>query len=103
MARLLIIGFIWLGCAAAWAILASSLTIRSADTSSDRGEEMHGLWGSPLYQRPPRATYTVETLREETKTVQREGEAPNTTTTKRRVLADVAVPLERSELAADFA
>lgn len=102
MSRLLIIGFIWLGCSAAWAILGSSLTIRSADTSSSRGEEVHGLWGSPLYQRPPRATYTTETLREESKTVQREGEAPVTTTTKRRVLTEVDVPLERSALAADF-
>jgi len=55
MSRLLIIGFIWLGCTLAWSILGSSLTIRSADTSSARGEEVYGLWGGPLYQEPPQA------------------------------------------------
>jgi len=34
MARLLIIGFIWLGCAAAWAILASSLTMQIVNSNA---------------------------------------------------------------------
>jgi hypothetical protein len=102
MSRLLVIGFIWLGCTVAWSILGSSLTVRSADTSSARSEEVHGLWGGPLYQEPPKAFYTAESIREEKKTVQREGEDPVTTTTTKRVLTNIDVPLEASDLSADF-
>lgn len=42
MVRLLVIGFIWLGCTVAWAILGSSLAVRSEDTSNARVEEAHG-------------------------------------------------------------
>ena len=100
MIRLLAIGFIWLGCTIAWAILGSSLTVRSEDTSNARGEEVHGLWGGPLYQEPPKAFYTTESIREEKKTVQHEGEEPVTTTTTQRVLTDIDVPLEASDLTA---
>jgi hypothetical protein len=103
MSRLLIIGFIWLGCTLAWSILGSSLTIRSADTSSARGEEVYGLWGGPLYQEPPQAFYTAASTREEKKTVEREGEDPVTTTTTQRVLTNVDVPLEASDLSAKLA
>jgi len=90
MSRLLVIGFIWLGCTVAWSILGSSLTIRSADTSSARSEEVHGLWGGPLHQQPVQGSYTVESVQEETKTVQREGEQPVMTTVARRVLTSEA-------------
>ena len=102
MSRLLVIGFIWFGCTVAWSILGSSLTIRSDDTSSARSEEVHGLWGGPLYQEPPRAFYPSMSIREEQKTVQREGEDPVTTTTTKRVLANIDLPLEASDLSADF-
>ncbi|MFW2388768.1 MAG: inner membrane CreD family protein [Polyangiales bacterium] len=103
MVRLLIIGFIWLGCTAAWSILGSSLTVRSTDTSSARSAEVHGLWGGPLYQQPVEASYTVERIQHETKTVEREGEDPVKTTVARRVKSDVEVPLEASDLDAGFA
>lgn len=103
MSRLLIIGFIWLGCTLAWSILGSSLAVRSDDTSSARGEEVHGLWGGPLYQEPPRAFYTAASTRKEKKTVEREGEDPVTTTTTHRVLTNVDVPLEASDLSAKLA
>lgn len=103
MARLLIIGFIWLGCTAAWSILGASLTVRSTDTSSARSEEVHGLWGGPLYQQPVDASYTVERIEHETKTVERDGEAPVKTTVARRVKSDVLVPLEGSDLGAEVA
>jgi len=102
MSRLLVIGFIWLGCTVAWSILGSSLTIRSADTSSARSEEVHGLWGGPLHQQPLQASYTVESVEEESKTVQREGEEPVMTTVARRVLTSVDVPLEGSDLEVAF-
>ncbi|MDH3200805.1 MAG: cell envelope integrity protein CreD [Myxococcales bacterium] len=102
MSRLLIIGFIWLGCTVAWSILGSSLTVRSADTSTARSEEVHGLWGAPLHQQPPQAFYTVESIEKETRTVRREGEEPVTTTIAHRVSRDVEVPLEGSDLKADL-
>jgi len=103
MARLFVIGFIWLGCTLAWSILGSSLTVRSTDTSSARSEEVHGLWGGPLYQEPPKAFYAATTIQEEKKTVQREGEGPVTTTIRKKVQRKIEVPLEGSDLAADFA
>lgn len=102
MSRLLVIGFIWVGCTVAWAILGTSLEWRSADTSSARGEEVYGLWGAPLHQQAPHAFYTVERVEEEKKTVQRDGEEPVTTTTRRRVTKTVRVPLDGSDLTADF-
>ena len=102
MARLLIIGFIWLGCTVAWSILGSSLAVRSNDTSSARGEEVHGLWGGPLYQEPLRASYPVDSIQEETKTVQREGEEPVKTTVARHVRTDVDLPLDGSDLNANL-
>ena len=67
MSRLLVVGFIWLGCTLAWSILGASLSWRSTDTGSARGEEVHGLWGAPLHQQPPEAFSVFETVSEETK------------------------------------
>jgi len=55
MRRLLAIGFVWICCAAAWAVLGSTLSLRS-DTSYDGlSEAVTGLWGPQLDQRPPSA------------------------------------------------
>jgi len=103
MSRLLAIGVIWMGCAVAWSILGSSLTVRSHGTSEARGAEVHGLWGAPLHQQPPQATCMLEWVEEETETVTRAGEAPVTTTTSHRASRDVAAPLEASDIEVDFA
>jgi len=103
MSRFLIIGFIWLGCAVAWSILGSSLSLRSTDTSRARGGEVHGLWGGPLHQQPPYASFIEEAIENETKTVQREGKKPVTTTIAHRVFREVDVPLQGSDIHADFA
>ena len=58
MRRLLAIGFIWICCAAAWAILASTLLVRSGAISGELLREVHALWGPPLLQAPPAATAT---------------------------------------------
>lgn len=102
MSRLLVIGFIWLGCAAAWSILGASLSLRSTDVKSARGKEVYGLWGAPLHQQPPEAFYTVTKVEEEKKTVEREGEGPVTTTIRRRGTKNVRIPLDASDLTADF-
>jgi Inner membrane protein CreD len=58
MRRLLTIGFIWVCCAAAWAILGSTLLVRSGAASGALLTEVHALWGPPLVQGPPAATAT---------------------------------------------
>jgi hypothetical protein len=63
MRRLLAIGFVWLGCSLAWAILGSTLGVRSGLASGGLLPEVHALWGPPLEQAPPAATGT-ETHRE---------------------------------------
>ena len=59
MRRLLAIGFIWICCAIAWAILASTLLVRSGEASGALRSEVHALWGPPLVQAPPAATATA--------------------------------------------
>jgi len=63
MRRLLAIGFVWLGCTTAWAILGSTLGVRSGVASGGLLPEVHALWGPPLEQAPPSAT-GVESHRE---------------------------------------
>jgi hypothetical protein len=55
MRRLLAIGFVWLCCAGAWAILGSTLAVRSDAASGSLSSEVHALWGPPLAQAPPSA------------------------------------------------
>ena len=55
MRRLLAIGFVWLACAAAWAILGSNLAFRSGAASGELGREVRALWGPALVQAPPSA------------------------------------------------
>lgn len=55
MRRLLAIGFIWVACAAAWAVLGSTLAFRSGAAEGGLEPEVHALWGPPLVQAPPSA------------------------------------------------
>ena len=55
MRRLLAIGFVWFCCAVAWAILGSTLTVRSGSSSGSLGGEVRALWGPPLVQAAPSA------------------------------------------------
>lgn len=55
MRRLLAIFAVWLGCGLAWMILGSTLLLRSGESSSRLGDEVHELWGPPMKQLPPRA------------------------------------------------
>jgi inner membrane protein involved in colicin E2 resistance len=51
------VAFVWLGCTLAWVVLASTLLYRSGEMSSELTNEVDRLWGPPLVQAPPRATY----------------------------------------------
>jgi len=55
MRRLLAIGFVWLGCAAAWLVLGRSIELRSGESGAHLLEEVHGLWGPSRVQFPPAA------------------------------------------------
>jgi hypothetical protein len=55
MRRLLAIGFIWFCCSAAWAVLGSTLAVRSGAAEGGLASEVHTLWGPPLQQAPPSA------------------------------------------------
>src|SRR5205085_6541688 len=57
MLRLATIGMIWVGCLVAWTILGSSLVMRSEQSSGTLDREVRLLWGPPLEQRPPAASY----------------------------------------------
>src|SRR5579863_9706128 len=57
MGKLIAIGFIWLGCAAAWAVLGSTVVYRSGESSGELLEEVHRLWGPEQVQAPPRALW----------------------------------------------
>ncbi|HSN91615.1 MAG TPA: inner membrane CreD family protein [Anaeromyxobacteraceae bacterium] len=55
MRRLLAIAFIWLCTAGAWAVLGTTLAVRSGDVLDDLESEVHALWGPPQQQLPPSA------------------------------------------------
>jgi len=101
MRRLLAIGFIWLCCAGAWAILGSTLAVRSGDTFGGLLAEVHGLWGPPLVQAPPSAVGT-ETHRER-KVEQRFDEKRQRyfeVEKEEEVTTEYALPLDASDLRA---
>jgi Inner membrane protein CreD len=60
MKRLLAIGFIWLGCAMAWMVLASTVIFRGGESSGALKHEVRLLWGPPMVQPPPEAMLAVE-------------------------------------------
>ncbi len=53
MRRLLAIGFVWVGCTVGWAVLGSSLLLRTGELDGSLTQEVHALWGPPHVQRPP--------------------------------------------------
>jgi hypothetical protein len=98
MTRLLSIGFIWLGCAIAWAVLGSTLVARSGETSSALLEEVHALWGPPLELSAPSGGYTVMVPRHQ-KTVTRDPSGHETSTDVVHEEAEQhTLPLEGSDV-----
>ncbi len=101
MARLFAVGVIWLGCCIAWVILGSSLVVRTRQSSGELTGEVRRLWGPPGEQAPPRATY--EERRQIRALEPEEPGKPARREVVRTVLEPVDLPLERSEVRADFA
>lgn len=103
MKNLVAIGFIWVGCAIAWALLGSSLVARSGESSAALVEEVHALWGSPMVQAPPTAQYRERTTRTDTLTVTDVQGLPRAQTVQREEEVVHGAPLEGSELTAALA
>jgi hypothetical protein len=104
MRRLLAIGFVWLACSGAWAILGSSLAFRSGAASGSLLPEVHALWGPPLVQAPPSAkgTETHRTRAKEQRFDEKERRYYEVER-ERDVTTERALPLESSDLDARLA
>jgi len=103
MRRLLAIGFIWLCCAIAWAILGSTLTVRSGGAFDGLRGQVHGLWGPPLVQAPPSALGTEK--HRERKIEQRFDEKRQryvAVEKEEEVTSEYALPLDGSDLHASL-
>jgi hypothetical protein len=98
MKRLLAIGFIWFGCAVAWMILGSTILVRTGDSSSALMDEVHGLWGPPMQQAPPRAIFPETRKHRERVTVTDAQGRPTLTEVERDEQVDVDIPLEASDI-----
>ena len=90
---------IWVGCAFAWMVLGSTLTVRSGEMSSSLREEVHRLWGPEGVQYAPTATFETVGVSAETQTTTVDGETRETTT-QREERTRVDVPLVQSDLRA---
>jgi hypothetical protein len=111
MARVFLIALIWLGCAVAWVVLGSTLVVRSGESSGELTQEVHALWGPPLEQRPPSASYSE--LRTPTALGQAANPAPegapqnteraNEAEPPRAVVVEVPVPLRASDISVRLA
>jgi len=103
MKRLVAIGFIWLGCAIAWMILGSTILVRTGEASSSLMSEVWGLWGPPMQQAPPRATFTeTRKKRERVTTTDAQGRAFEQEVVRDEEV-ETDIPLDQSDVAVKLA
>ncbi len=93
---------IWVGCAFAWMVLGSTLTVRSGEMSSSLRSEVHQLWGPEGVQVAPTASFERVGVTAETQTVTDTQGETRQTTTQREERTRVDVPLVQSDLHATF-
>jgi hypothetical protein len=92
------VAFVWFGCAIAWMILGSTLVYRSGEMSGELTQEVDGLWGPPLTQRPPRALYReTRKQKEKVRTTNDHGVSVETEV-ERDVEQQIPVPLTASDI-----
>ena len=103
MKRLIGIGAVWIGCALGWVVLGSTLVVRSGESSAALSPEVHQLWGPPLEQQQPSASYPDVTMRRSTRTLTDANGAVSTETSEAPERIDVPVPLVASDLAVELA
>lgn len=102
MTRLVAIAFIWIGCTVAWAILGSTLIVRTKDVSSSLDGQVHALWGPPGRQAPPHAFYSAKKTSKETVTTTPSGSVPVQQTVEREEVVEYPVSLEASTVDVAF-
>jgi hypothetical protein len=100
MRRLLAIGVIWVGCAAAWAVLGGTLAWRSSESGGSLLGEVHALWGPPLRQLPPSAK-GIERHHELRREAKFDEERKQTVVVEKdvEVASERPLPLESSDVA----
>ena len=100
MRRLLAIGVIWVGCAAAWAVLGGTLAWRSSESGGSLLAEVRALWGPPLRQLPPSAK-GIERHHELRREAKFDEERKQTVVVEKdvEVASERPLPLESSDVA----
>jgi hypothetical protein len=100
--RLFGITIVWLGCGLAWVVLGSTLVARTGEADGSLSPEVHQLWGPPLEQAQPSASYPVTRTTRTTRTVTDAQGNTSLETTDQPETIDVPVPLVASDLAVDL-
>lgn len=95
--RIFAIAFIFVGATVAWAILGSTIFVRSSESASRLDGRVASTWGAPHHQRAPVAAYEERVTRSVQQTERGQ-------TTTREVEETVATPLtlEQSRIAVDL-
>lgn len=98
MKRLFGIAVVWLGCGMAWVVLGSTLVVRTGEADGSLSPEVHQLWGPPLEQVQPSATYHEVRTTRTTRTVTDAQGNTSLETTEQPEALDLPVPLVASDL-----
>ncbi len=98
MKRLFASAVIWLGCTVAWVVLGATVLFRTDESSGDMQREVHGLWGPPGEQAPPRATFSQRRVTEEVVVEQSATGERTTKTIQKESLVDVPLGLDASDI-----
>jgi hypothetical protein len=94
------VAFVWIGCTLAWILLGSTLVYRSGTMGNALTAEVDSLWGPPLEQRPPRATYLEpRRVKEKVTTYDVHGK-PVETEIEKEIQEQKALPLTASTIGA---
>jgi inner membrane protein involved in colicin E2 resistance len=95
--RIIAIGLIYIATAIAWAVLGTTVFVRTNDSDSTLRSNVASLWGAPQEQSPPQAWYSVPDT--ETVTTAEDGKP---VTTVREVRRSIRLPLEKSRVQASL-
>jgi inner membrane protein involved in colicin E2 resistance len=93
--RILAIGLIYLATAVAWAILGTTVFVRTNASDSTLRNSVASLWGAPQEQSPPQAWYSVPDTESVTTT-----EDGKEVTRIKQIRRSIRLPLEKSRVQA---
>jgi Inner membrane protein CreD len=91
--RIAAIVFIFLCSSVAWAILGSTILVRTNTASNTLDGQVQSIWGAPQVQSPPSAAYTIAVM----KVAEPEG-----TGNVKKAQSTVRLPLNASQIHVDF-